>query len=149
SVCFPAGGLLLHGALEIPRHDQGDDNERELHLEHAVGQILPRLRQPQRDTADDLARGGKPDEWDELVHRGVWNRPEQSKQTQADDKRETYDRRRPEGVDRQRERPAPRFIDPFRIRGMFQPIEHVHFLDRYVFGAEPPSGAFWSTILLR
>src|SRR5215467_2334710 len=23
------------------------------------------------------------------------------------------------------------------------------FLDRYVFGAEPPSGAFWSTILLR
>ena len=30
----------------------------------------------------------------------------------------TYDRRRSEGVDRQRERPTPGLIDPFRIRGM-------------------------------
>src|ERR1043166_2050191 len=123
---FPGGGLTPERLLKIISHDGADDDQRELHLKHAVREILRRLRHPQREAAEHLAHEGDPDIGDQLVERGVGNALEKPEQAKPDDEHEPDDRRRPECVNGQRERPTERLIDPCCVGRIGQPVEHVH-----------------------
>ena len=66
---LPLAGLAFESPVEHVHHDTGDDDEGELHLEHAVLEIVRGLRHPEREAAGGLEQDGDPDDRDQRPQR--------------------------------------------------------------------------------